>query len=360
MNEVYNFSAGPSCLPKAVLEKAQKDLLDYNASGMSVMEMSHRSSIYDEIHNQAAQDLKDLLGVSEDFDLLFLQGGGSSQFSMVPLNLLNPGEKAAYVVTGSWAKKAFKEAARFNPVELLASSEDTGFDHIPEINPSSCPDAKFTYVCTNNTIYGSRIVPQKLDPIETPLVADMSSNILSEVYDMTKFDLVYAGAQKNLGPAGVTLVLIKKGLKLAQREDLPTMLNYQTHLEKNSLYNTPPCFNIYICGLVAQWLKDQGGVPAMEERNKEKAKLLYEAIDNSQVFKNKIRPQDRSLMNVTFVTGDKDLDAKFIAGAKKKGLENLKGHRSTGGIRASIYNAMPLEGVKALVDYMKEFELENR
>lgn len=361
MTKIYNFSAGPACLPQEVLAQAQDELLNYQASGMSVMEMSHRSSTYDLIHNKTIEDLRELLALGDDYEVLLLQGGGSSQFAMVPLNLLSADDVASYVLTGSWAKKAYKEASKFAQVEVLASSEDEDFSYIPEIDPSKMdPSSIYIHLCTNNTIYGSRISPEKISAIQAPLVADMSSNILSEAYDMTQFDLVYAGAQKNLGPAGVTVVIIKKGLEMGKREDLAAMADYQTHIGKNSLYNTPPTYPIYILGLVAKWVKNQGGILAMEEKNKAKASLLYDTIDNSKVFKCKTRPEDRSLMNVVFSTGQDEMDAAFIKGAEKMGLLNLKGHRSTGGIRASIYNAMPLEGVQALVDFIKDFDLENR
>lgn len=357
MERVFNFSAGPSTLPVGVLEEAARDMVNYKGTGLSVMEMSHRSSSYGDIQAKAKEDFMDLFQVGQDYDLLFLQGGGSSQFAMVPLNLLQREDKADYLVTGSWAKKAYEEAKKYADVEVLASSKEDNFTYIPKIEVEKIrPGAKFLYLCTNNTIYGTRISPEKVNEVNYPLVADMSSNILSEEYDMTKFDLVFAGAQKNIGPAGLTLVLLKKDLLGRAQDICPTMFNYGTHQEKDSMYNTPPCYNIYISGLVAQWIKDQGGLKAIEEMNKEKAALLYDFLDNSKLFSNPVRKEDRSLMNVVFVTGDKDLDGEFVAQAKKAGLENLKGHRSVGGMRASIYNAMPLEGVKKLVDFMKEFE----
>lgn len=361
MKKIYNFSAGPSTLPVEVLEKAQKEMLDYKNSGMSVMEMSHRSSLYDEIHNEAKEDLMELMGLDEDYELLFLQGGGSTQFAMIPMNLLNKDDIASYLITGSWADKAYKEAKKFAKPEILASSKEDIYTYIPEIDESKMNEkSKFLYLCVNNTIYGTRISPEKIGKLNKPLVADISSNILSEKYDYNKFDLVFAGAQKNLGPAGVTIVALKKDLIKETREEIPTMLSYKTHADKNSLYNTPPCFAIYVTGLVAKWIKKMGGVEAMEEINKEKSKLLYDFIDNSSLYKNNVKLEDRSLMNIVFVTGDAELDAKFVKGAKEKGLENLKGHRTVGGMRASIYNAMPIEGVKALIDYMKDFERENR
>lgn len=360
MQRVLNFSAGPSTLPVEVLEQVAKDMVNYKGCGMSVMEMSHRSSSYGDIQAQAKEDFKELLQIGDDYELLFLQGGGSTQFSMIPLNLLQKDDKADYLVTGSWAKKAYEEAKRYADVAVLASSKEDNFTYIPKINVSDIRSgAKFLYICTNNTIYGSRISPEKIQEIDYPMVADMSSNILSEVYDINKFDLIFAGAQKNIGPSGVSLVVVKKELVGQAQESTPTMLDYKTHVEKDSMYNTPPCFNIYVSGLVAQWVKDQGGVKAMEEKNKEKAKLLYEYLDNSKIFKNPVVQEDRSLMNVVFVTGDKELDAEFVSSAKKAGLENLKGHRSVGGMRASIYNAMPIDGVERLVNCMKEFERAN-
>jgi len=361
MKRIYNFSAGPSALPVEVLEKAQSEMLNYKNSGMSVMEMSHRSSVYGDIHAEAKADLKKLMCLNDDYEILFLQGGGSTQFAMIPMNLLNKDDVASYLITGSWAEKAYKEAKKFANVEILDSSKEDTYTYIPEIDETKMDkDSKFLYMCVNNTIYGTRISRELINKLTKPLVADISSNILSEKYDYNKFDLVFAGAQKNLGPAGVTIVALKKDLIGETREDIPTMLKYKTHLDKDSLYNTPPCYSIYITGLVCKWIKKMGGVEQMEKRNLEKANLLYDFIDNSTLYKNNIKKEDRSLMNVVFVTGNDELDAKFVKGAKEKGLENIKGHRSVGGMRASIYNAMPIEGVKALIDYMKDFEMENR
>ncbi|WP_071026223.1 3-phosphoserine/phosphohydroxythreonine transaminase [Peptoniphilus raoultii] len=361
MNRIYNFAAGPSQLPLDVLEEAKRDLLNYKGSGMSVMEMSHRSSSYKKIQEEVGERIKHLMGLGDDYDILFLQAGGSLQFYMVPLNFLKGDEVGSYLVTGSWAKKAYDEGTRFFNTQKLASSEDKNFSYIPEINLDNLdPRTKFLYLCTNNTIYGTRIspdlIPENLKPL---LVADMSSNILSEVYDFNKFDLIFAGVQKNLGPAGVVIVLIRKGT-LEDRNDLPTMLDYRTHISKDSIYNTPPCFNIYMCGLVAKYLEDNGGILEFQKKNEEKAKLLYDYIDNSKIFTNPVNKEDRSLMNVTFVTGSKDLDEKFVEGAKDRGLENLKGHRSVGGMRASIYNSMTIDGVKALINYMEDFEKEHK
>ena len=362
MKRIYNFSAGPAMLPMEVLEESKKDMLSYKGCGMSVMEMSHRSPEYSEIHQETKTLLKELLKVDENHEILFLQGGASSQFSMVPMNLLDPKDKAAYVITGSWAKKAYKEALLFGDISILATSEDKSFNYIPDIKVDEIdPKTRYLYLCTNNTIYGTRISPSLINSIKTPalLVGDMSSNILSEDYDMNRFDLAFAGAQKNLGPSGLTLVVVRKDIFNKEKGSLPTMFDYRTHIEKDSLYNTPPCYSIYICGLVAKWLKNLGGVKEIEKINREKSKLLYDFIDNSRLFKNEIKEEDRSLMNVVFITGNKNLDESFVKGAKEKGLINLKGHRSVGGMRASIYNAMPLEGVSALIDYMKDFEINN-
>ncbi|MDD7363293.1 MAG: 3-phosphoserine/phosphohydroxythreonine transaminase [Peptoniphilus sp.] len=360
MERVLNFSAGPSTLPVEVLEKASDDMVNYRGSGMSVMEMSHRSAEYEAIQEDAKASLRSLLSLDDDHDVLFLQGGASLQFTMIPMNLLSKDDSASYVISGSWAKKAHKEAALLRPVEILASSEDDGFSYFPKISVDEmAKDSKYLYVCANNTIYGTRLSPERMNALDTTVVADMSSNILSEVYDVNKLGLAFAGAQKNLGPSGVTVVILKKDLLVNEKGTLPTMLDYRTHIEKDSKFNTPPCYSIYICGLVLDWVKRMGGVEAMEARNKEKAKLLYDTIDNSGLYKNVIPEEDRSLTNVVFVTGSKELDAEFVKGAKEKGIVNIKGHRSVGGMRASIYNAMDIEGVEALVDYMKEFERNN-
>ena len=357
MERVFNFSAGPSALPVEVLEQASKDMLNYKGCGMSVMEMSHRSSEYGAIHAEAKASLRSLLNLDEDHEMLFLQGGASLQFTMIPMNLLSDGQSASYVISGSWAKKAYKEAAMLYPVQATISSEEDNFNYYPNLDKSA-KDSVYTYVCVNNTIYGTRLAPDRLAALKGTVVADMSSNVLSEVYDVNGCGLVFAGAQKNLGPSGVTVVIVKKDLLKKEKGELPTTLDYKTHLEKDSMFNTPPCYSIYICGLVLDWVKKMGGVEAMESRNKEKAALLYETIDNSALFKNTIPAEDRSLTNVVFLTGDKDLDGDFVAGAKAKGLFNVKGHRSVGGMRASLYNAMDINGVKALVNYMKEFEVQ--
>lgn len=358
MNRVYNFGPGPATLPLEVLEEAAKEMTNYQNTGMSMMEISHRSKEYQAIHDETKATLKELLKLDDDREILFIQGGATMQFTMVPLNLLMPDDTATFLDTGSWTKKAYAEAKKFAKVEILASSADKNYSYIPEIDESKISkDSKYLHLCTNNTIYGTRIKPENLKGLKTPLVADMSSNFMSEVYDFNQFDLFYAGAQKNLGPSGVTVVVMKKDL-IKETRTLPVYMEYKTFIESDSLYNTPPVYSIYISGKVAKWLKAQGGIEAIEKINKEKARILYEFIDNSKVFKNNIEKEDRSIMNAVFVTGDDNLDGEFLKGAKAKGLEGLKGHRSVGGMRASIYNAMPLEGVKALVKYMKEFEMK--
>ncbi|MEG0074828.1 MAG: 3-phosphoserine/phosphohydroxythreonine transaminase [Eubacterium sp.] len=362
MERVYNFSAGPSALPVEVLEKAAAEMVNYGDAGMSVMEMSHRSVAFADILANAKQLYKELMGVPDNYEILFLQGGGSTQFSMIPLNLMNKSKKADFIITGSWAKKAFQEAGRYGDAKALASSADKTFSYIPKVDPATFrKDADYFYICANNTIYGTRFKPDALPETgDVPLVADMSSNILSEVYDVSKFGLIFAGAQKNMGPAGVVAVIIRKDLIGNAMEMTPTMLDYQVHVDNDSCYNTPPCYSIYICKLVYEWVKSQGGVAGMEAFNKEKSAKLYNYLDNSALFKGTVVPEDRSLMNVPFVTGNDELDALFVKESKKAGLENLKGHRSVGGMRASIYNAMPMAGVDALIDFMKKFEMENK
>lgn len=342
-----------------VLEKAQKELVEWNGSGMSVMEMSHRGKEYTSIHENAIKNLRTLMNIPENYKVLFLQGGASLQFAMVPLNLFSQARKADYINTGAWSKKAISEAKRFGTVKVVASSEDKNFSYIPEVTPDMfSADADYVHITTNNTIYGTKY-PSIPDTGSKPLVADMSSNILSQEYDITQFGLVYAGAQKNIGPAGLTIVIIREDLLGKAADFTPTMLNYQTHATENSLYNTPPCYTIYIAGLVFEWLLEKGGVKAMEKENIQKAALLYDFLDTSAMFKGTVDVRSRSLMNIPFVTGSDELDARFISEASKRGLKTLKGHRSVGGMRASIYNAMPREGVQALVDFMKEFEKEN-
>ena len=358
-NRVYNFSAGPSMLPVDVLENVQKELLNYNGSGQSVMEMSHRSKDFQKIIDDAEANLRELMNIPENYKVLFLQGGGTLQFSMVPLNLLRSSKKADYVVTGTWAKKAYKEAAKFGDIKVIASSEADTFTWVPKITKEDIrPDADYVYITTNNTIYGTKYnyIPETGD---IPLVADMSSNILSEELDVSKFGMIWAGAQKNVAPAGVTIVIIREDLIGHAPAEIPTYLDYKIHDENGSMYNTPPCFSIYVAGEVFKYLKSIGGIKEMERRNVEKAQMLYDYIDQSKMFSCPVAKEDRSLMNVVFVTGNADLDKKFVAEAKEAGLVNLAGHRSIGGMRASIYNAMPKEGVEALIDFMKKFEENN-
>lgn len=359
MSRVYNFSAGPSMLPEEVLKTAADEMLEYGKTGQSVMEMSHRSKEYDEIIKTAEKDLRELMNIPDDYEVLFLQGGASTQFAMVPLNLMNKNHKADYIITGQWANKAYKEAARYGEARVVASSKDKTFSYIPKVNADEFDkDADYVHICFNNTIYGTKYnyIP---DTGDVPLVADISSCILSEPIDVKKFGVLYAGAQKNVAPAGVTIVIIRKDLIGNAMDIIPTMLNYATHAESASLFNTPPCYNIYIAGLVFKWLKKLGGLEVMKKRNEEKAKILYDFLDSSKLFKGTVVKEDRSLMNVPFVTGSDELDAKFIAAAKENGFVNIKGHRSVGGMRASIYNAMPKEGVEKLVAFMKKFEEEN-
>lgn len=363
MERVYNFSAGPSALPVPVLEQVQKEMLCYGNSGMSVMEMSHRSKDFDDIIKDAEKLVRELMNVPDNYKVLFLQGGGSTQFAMVPLNLAVKG-KACYVKTGQWAKKAEAEAKKLGvDVTTVASSEDKVYSYIPAVDESKIPaDADYFYICYNNTIYGTRWTDSKLPklPEGVELVADMSSMIMSEAVDISKFGLVFAGAQKNIGPAGVTVVIVREDLIGNAKPDCPTMLDYKIHADAGSLYNTPPCFAVYVAKLVFEWVKKQGGVAALQKKNEEKAALLYDFLDNSSMFKGTVVPEDRSLMNVPFVTDSDELNAKFIKEAAEIGLVNLKGHRTVGGMRASIYNAMPIEGVQKLVDFMKKFEDENK
>ena len=356
MKRVYNFSAGPAVLPEEVLKEAAEEMLDYRGCGMSVMEMSHRSKMFDQIIKEAEADIRDLMNIPDNYKVLFLQGGGSLQFAMVPMNLMKNG-KADYIVTGQWAKKAFKEAQKFGDAKCIASSEDKTFSYIPDC--SDLPvreDADYVYICENNTIYGTKY--KKLPNTKgKPLVADLSSCFLSEPVDVTKYGMLWGGVQKNVGPAGLVIAIIREDL-IPQEElpGVPTMLQYKTQADAASLYNTPNCYAIYICGKVFKWLKKMGGLEVMKERNEKKAKILYGYLDSSKLFKGTVVPEDRSLMNVPFVTGSKELDAEFVAEAQKAGFENLKGHRTVGGMRASIYNAMPIEGVEALVAFMKDFE----
>ena len=360
MSRVYNFSAGPGALPEVVLKKAALELVEYQDTGMSVMEMSHRSKPYDAIHNEAEALLRDLMGIPDNYYVMFLQGGASSQFSAVPLNMLNGSGKADFVNTGAWSKKAIAEANKYGHANVVASSDDKTFNYIPELDAATfTPDADYFYMVSNNTIYGTRYTTVP-DVGNVPLVVDMSSNILSEVYDVSKFGVIFAGAQKNVGPAGMTIVIVRKDLVGHARDITPVMLDWKTQAETNSLYNTPPCYSIYIAKLVFEYLKESGGLSAMQARNEEKAALLYDYLDQSDLFKATVAPKDRSLMNVPFVTGNEELDAKFVKGAAAIGLVTLKGHRSVGGMRASIYNAMPKAGVEKLVAFMEKFEVDNK
>ncbi len=359
MSRVYNFSAGPAVLPEEVLKEAADEMLDYKGTGMSVMEMSHRSKAFETIINEAEADLRELMNIPDNYKVLFLQGGASQQFAMIPMNLMKNGV-ADYIVTGQWAKKAYQEASLYGKANKIASSEDKTFSYIPDCSdlPIS-EDADYVYICENNTIYGTKFKTLPNTKGKT-LVADVSSCFLSEPVDVTKYGVIYGGVQKNIGPAGVVIVIIREDLIT---EDVlagtPTMLKYKTHADNGSLYNTPPAYGIYICGKVFKWIKKMGGLTKMKEINEKKAKILYDFLDESKLFKGTVRKEDRSLMNVPFVTGSEELDAKFVKEAKEASFENLKGHRTVGGMRASIYNAMPIEGVEALVAFMKKFEEAN-
>ena len=359
MSRIYNFSAGPAVLPEEVLKEAAAEMLDYNGTGMSVMEMSHRSKAYDKIIKDAEQDLRDLLNIPDNYKVLFVQGGASLVFASVPMNLMK-NKKAGYIITGQWAKKAYQEAKIYGEAVELASSADETFSYIPDCSDLPITDdMDYVYICENNTIYGTKF--QTLpDTKGKPLVADLSSCFLSEPVDVTKYGMLYAGVQKNVGPAGVQVIIIREDLITDEcLPGTPTMMKYKIHADNESLYNTPPTYGIYICGKVFKWLKNMGGLQAMKELNEKKAKILYDFLDESKLFKGTVRKEDRSLMNVPFVTGNEELDAKFVKEAKEAGLESLKGHRSVGGMRASIYNAMPIEGVEKLVEFMKKFEEEN-
>ena len=360
MARVYNFSAGPSMLPESVLAKAAAEMMDYQGSGQSVMEMSHRSKVYQGIFDETEALLREVMEIPDNYKVLFLQGGASTQFAMIPMNLMTGSGKADYVVTGQFAKKAYKEAARFGNVKVVASSEDKTFSYIPKLDPATfTPDADYFYICMNNTIFGT-VYHDLPETGDVPLVADASSCILSRPIDVSKFGILYAGAQKNMAPAGVTVVIIREDLIGKTMDKTPTMLDYAAHAEAGSMYNTPPCYSIYMMKLVLEWIKnDIGGLDKMLERNEKKAALLYDYLDQSKLFKSPVAKEDRSLMNVPFVTGDADMDAKFVKEAADAGFVNIKGHRSVGGMRASIYNAMPIEGVEKLVAFMKKFEEEN-
>jgi phosphoserine aminotransferase len=354
----YNFSAGPAMLPEDVLKRAAEELLEYGGSGQSVMEMSHRSKEYEAIIGEVERLLRKVMDIPEEYSVLFLQGGASLQFAMVPLNLMSKNRKADFVVTGQWATKAYKEAQRFGKAVAVASSKDKTFSYIPELNADMfSADADYVHICLNNTIYGTKFA-ELPETGNVPLVADVSSCILSEPIDVRRFGLLYAGAQKNMGPAGLTVVIVRKDLipEFAEDSAVPVMLQYKTHADNGSMYNTPPTYGIYILKLVLEWIESKGGLTAMKAYNEKKAAVLYDFLDGSKLFKATVQGAARSLMNVPFVTGNDALDAEFVKTAKAKGFLNIKGHRSVGGMRASIYNAMPIEGVEKLVEFMKEFE----
>lgn len=359
MGRIYNFSAGPAMLPEEVLKEAADEMLDYRGTGMSVMEMSHRSKAYETIIQEAEKDLRDLMNIPDNYKVLFLQGGASQQFAMIPMNLMK-NKVADFIITGQWAKKAYQEAKIYGTANAIASSADKTFSYIPDCSdlPIS-EDADYVYICENNTIYGTKFKTLPNTKGKT-LVSDVSSCFLSEPVDVSKYGIIYGGVQKNIGPAGVVIVIIREDLITEDTlPGTPTMLKFKTHSDEKSLYNTPPAYGIYICGKVFKWIKAKGGLSAMKEHNEKKAAILYNFLDQSKMFKGTVVKEDRSLMNVPFVTGDDELDAKFVKEAKAAGFENLKGHRSVGGMRASIYNAMPIEGVEKLVEFMKKFEEEN-
>ncbi len=359
MSRVYNFSAGPAVLPEEVLKEVAAEMLDCNGTGMSVLEMSHRSPAFQAIIDEAEKDLRELMNIPDNYKVLFLQGGASLQFAMIPMNLMK-NKVADFIVTGQWAKKAYEEAKKYGTANKIATSEDETFSYIPDCSDLPISEnADYVYICENNTIYGTKFktLPNTKGKL---LVSDVSSCFLSEPVDVSKYGIIYGGVQKNVGPAGMVIAIVREDLITDDvLEGTPTMMKYKTHADNGSMYNTPNCFNIYVCGKVFRWLKKMGGLEVMKQRNEEKAKVLYDFLDESKLFKGTVRKEDRSLMNVPFVTGNKELDAKFVKEAKAAGFENLKGHRSVGGMRASIYNAMPLEGVKALVEFMKKFEEEN-
>ncbi|MBQ6039340.1 MAG: 3-phosphoserine/phosphohydroxythreonine transaminase [Oscillospiraceae bacterium] len=360
MSRVYNFSAGPAVLPEEVLQECAAEMMDYKGCGMSVMEMSHRSKVYDQIIKEAEQDLRDLMNIPDNYKVIFLQGGASLVFAEVPMNLMKNG-KAAYIITGQWAKKAAAEAEKYGEVVKVASSADKTFSYIPDCSDLDIPeDADYVYICENNTIYGTKFwqLPNTKGHI---LVSDVSSCFLSEPIDVSKYGVVYGGVQKNVGPSGVQIVIVREDL-IADGpafKQCPTMCDWKIQAENESLYNTPPCYGIYVCGKVFKWIKKMGGLEGMKAHNEKKAKILYDFLDQSKLFKGTVEKKDRSIMNVPFITGDDELDKKFVAEAKAAGFENLKGHRTVGGMRASIYNAMPIEGVEKLVAFMKKFEEEN-
>lgn len=359
MARVYNFSAGPSMLPEEVLKKAAAEMLDYEGCGQSVMEMSHRSKTFDKIIKDAEQLFRELMNIPDNYKVLFLQGGASTQFAAIPMNFMNKNKKADFIITGQWAKKAYQEAAKYGAARAVASSADKTFSYIPKTTAADFDkDADYVYICVNNTIYGTKF-PELPDVGDIPLIGDISSMFLSEPMDVSKFAVVYGGAQKNIAPAGLTVVIIREDMLGNAMDITPTMLNYQVMAENDSLYNTPPCYTIYMCKLVLEWIKEQGGVEAVYKTNLKKADILYNYLDSSSMFSSTVEKEDRSLMNVPFVTGNDELDAKFVKESTAAGFVNLKGHRSVGGMRASIYNAMPVEGVEKLVEFMKEFEAAN-
>ena len=360
MSRVYNFSAGPSMLAESVLQKAAAEMLDYEGSGQSVMEMSHRSKVYQGIIDSAEALLRQVMNIPDNYKVLFLQGGASTQFAMVPMNLMTGSGKADYIITGQWANKAYKEAARYGKARVVASSQDKTFSYIPQTKREDFdPQADYVHICLNNTIYGTKY-PTLPDTGDVPLVADISSCILSEPIDVSRFALLYAGAQKNVAPSGLTIVIVREDFLGRAMDITPTMLNYVTHAEAGSMFNTPPCWCIYVCKLVLEWLRDEiDGLEAMKAINEKKAGMLYDFLDNSRLFKGTVEKSSRSLMNIPFVTGNEELDAKFVKEAAAAGFVNLKGHRSVGGMRASVYNAMPVEGVEKLVAFMAQFEKEN-
>ncbi len=361
MNRVYNFSAGPAILPESVLETAASEMLNYQGTGQSVMEMSHRSKEYQGIFDECEANLRKIMSIPSNYKVLFLQGGASSQFAMIPLNLMNKNKKADYIVTGQWATKAYKEGSRYGECKEVASSKDKTYSYIPKVTKDMfSPDADYIHICQNNTIYGTRFASLPEMPENAVLISDMSSCILSEPIDVSKFGMIYAGAQKNMGPAGLTVVIIREDLIGNAMEITPTMFDYKTHSENGSMFNTPPTYAIYVLGLVLKWIENNGGLSAMKIHNEKKAAILYDFLDNSQMFSATVEGEDRSLMNVPFVTGNDELNDKFIKEAKASGFINLKGHRSVGGMRASIYNAMPIEGCEKLVEFMKKFEEENK
>lgn len=361
MERVYNFSAGPACLPEEVLVKAASELINYGNTGMSVMEMSHRTAAFDEIINSAERLLRKLMSIPNHYKVLFLQGGASAQFAAIPMNLFRKSMKADFVHTGFWTQRAIPEARKYGTVNIIASSEDKTFNYIPKLDPATFDrEADYFYICSNNTIYGTHY-SQFPNTGSVPLVADMSSHILSERINVEQFGLIFAGAQKNIGPAGLTIVIIRDDLIDQCLKFTPTILRYKTHADNNSMYHTPPTFAIYIAKLVFEWLDNMGGVDEIHKVNEAKARMLYEFLDESKLFKATVHaPEDRSLMNVPFITGSDDIDKAFIKEAEKNGLVTLKGHRSVGGMRASLYNAMPLQGVSKLVSFMKKFEMDNR